>query len=75
MLIPKGIEYNSVDGRPVKLIFLIISPSEDIQRHLACLSAISYAVSDEEMRLAFIHSTSSEELYTKLLTIERRVNQ
>ena len=31
MLLTPGIEYNSVDGQPVRLIFLIISPTQDVQ--------------------------------------------
>ena len=63
MLIPSGVDYNSVDGQPVKLIFLIISPTHDVQGHIACLSTISHAVSDDETRSALLNSRTSEELY------------
>ena len=69
MLVPSGIEYNSVDGKPVKLIFLIISPINDFQSHLACLSAISHAISDEKIRLKLLGSASSDELYKNLTEI------
>ncbi len=63
MLIPSGVDYNSVDGQPVKLIFLIISPTHDVQGHIACLSTISHAVSDEETRSALLNAPNSEVLY------------
>jgi len=69
MLVPSGIEYNSIDGKPVKLIFLIISPINDIQGHIACLSAISHAISDESTRLKLLNSTSSDKLYENLAEI------
>jgi mannitol/fructose-specific phosphotransferase system IIA component (Ntr-type) len=67
MLIPHGIDYNSVDGLPVKLIFLLVSPTEDIRGHLACLSSISQAVSDEETRLRLILSKNTEAFYDAIL--------
>src|SRR6056297_428359 len=44
MIIPSGIEFNSIDGQPVKLLFLIIGPSEKRNRHIKILSAISKMV-------------------------------
>jgi mannitol/fructose-specific phosphotransferase system IIA component (Ntr-type) len=67
MLHPSGIEYNSVDGQPVHLIFLIVSPIHDVQGHIAYLSAISHAVSDEEMRMRLLNSKTPEELYENLV--------
>ncbi|MFA6470855.1 MAG: PTS sugar transporter subunit IIA [Candidatus Latescibacterota bacterium] len=69
MLLSEGIEYNSVDGQPVKLIFLIISPLHDVQGHIAALSTISHAVSDEEARMRLINSKSEDELFANLTQI------
>ena len=69
MLLKEGIEYNSVDGQPVRLIFLIISPLHDVQGHIAALSTISHAVSDEEARLRLLNSKNDEELYKNLTEI------
>lgn len=67
LLIPDGINYNSIDGKPVKLIFLIISPKSDIQGHIVALSTISHAISDEELRQKLLNSKTSDELYRNLL--------
>ncbi|MDR2594227.1 MAG: PTS sugar transporter subunit IIA [Fibromonadaceae bacterium] len=40
-----GIEYNALDGKPVSLFFLIISPDFTVGPHLNILSAISHLVS------------------------------
>ena len=66
MLTAQGIDYNSVDGQPVQLLFLIISPMHDVQGHIAYLSLISHAVSDDETRKRLMDSTSDEELYANL---------
>lgn len=70
MLLSAGVEYNSVDGQPVKLIFLIISPTQDVQGHIACLSTISHAVSDEETRIRLLNSGTPEELYENLVRVQ-----
>lgn len=67
LLIPDGINYNSVDGKPVKLIFLIISPKTDIQGHIVALSTISHTISDETLRQKLLNSKTSEELYLNLV--------
>lgn len=63
MLVPAGVEYNSIDGKPVKLIILILSPEYDISGHIGALSAISRAVSDETARRKLLAAGSSDDLY------------
>ena len=69
MLVKAGIEYNAIDHKPVKLIFLMISPSHDIKGHIACLSDISRAISDENTRMKLLNSASSDELYRNFLEV------
>jgi len=63
MLLPNGIDYNSVDGLPVKLIILLLSPESDIRGHLACLSSISHTVSDERLRGKLLSRKEESELF------------
>ena len=42
-----GVPYGAVDGKPVKLFFLIVSPKSDPQQNLKLLSAISRWVREE----------------------------
>lgn len=37
----QAVEYGAVDGRPVRLFFLVVSPSAKPAAHLQCLAAIS----------------------------------
>ncbi len=67
MLTSEGIDYNSVDGQPVRLLFLIVSPIHDVQGHIAYLSTISHAVSDEDIRRGLMDSRSDDELYENLV--------
>ena len=63
LLIPQGIDYNSVDNQPGKLIFLIVSPLTDIQGHIVCLSSVAHAVSDEDIRRKLFNAKHTDELY------------
>ena len=42
----KGIEFDSLDGQPVHLIFLLVSPTSSSSDHLVALEAISRTVAD-----------------------------
>jgi nitrogen PTS system EIIA component len=40
-LVPEGVDFAAVDGRPVQVLFLVVSPSESPAEHLQILAAIS----------------------------------
>lgn len=40
-LCPRGVEYDSEDGQPVRLLFLLLSPEHAPAEHLQSLAAIS----------------------------------
>ncbi len=47
-LVPKAIDFGAVDGLPVRLFFLVISPNDSPAAHLQCLAAISKWVKAEQ---------------------------
>jgi mannitol/fructose-specific phosphotransferase system IIA component (Ntr-type) len=40
-LVPDGVDFGAADGRPVKVLFLVVSPSGAPAEHLQVLAAIS----------------------------------
>jgi mannitol/fructose-specific phosphotransferase system IIA component (Ntr-type) len=40
-LVPGGVDFGAADGRPVKVLFLVVSPSDAPAEHLQILAAIS----------------------------------
>ena len=40
-MVPEGVDFGAVDGKPVRVFFLVISPSESPAEHLQALAAIS----------------------------------
>lgn len=58
----KGIEFDSFDGEPVYLAFLIAVPEKSDKEHLNILSTLSRALMHEEVRDALMRATTPEEV-------------
>lgn len=50
MVLPKGVEFESLDGKKVNLMFLIAAPENQENTHLEVLSRLSALVMDEKFR-------------------------
>ncbi len=49
-ILNKGVEWNAVDGAPVRIIFMIGGPDDKQTEYLQILSALTVAIKDEELR-------------------------
>ena len=49
-ILQKGVDWNALDGAPVKLIFLIGGPDDKQTEYLQILSRLTFALKDEERR-------------------------
>jgi len=58
----KGIEFDSFDGEPVYLVFLIAVPEKSDKEHLNILSMLSRALMHEEVRDALMRASTPEEV-------------
>ena len=47
---PKGVDFQSIDQNPVKIIFLLVGPVNNPGLHIKLLSRISRLMSNEELR-------------------------
>jgi len=54
------IEYNSLDGEPVHLVFLMIGKETLLAKHIKLLSRISRLMNNEEFRKKLIQAESKE---------------
>ena len=61
MVIPNGVEFNSLDGKPVKLLFLIAAPNNKDNVHLEVLSCLSTLLMDEKFRKELLSAKSKDE--------------
>lgn len=61
MVIPNGVDFKSLDGKPVKLLFLIAAPNNKENIHLEVLSRLSTLLMDEKFRIRLINAKSKDE--------------
>ncbi len=60
------IDFNAVDGKPVDLIFLLISPENSGADHLTALAALSRILKSEDICEKLRGARSREEIYAIL---------
>ena len=61
MVIPGGVDFDSLDGEPVTLMFLIAAPNTEDNVHLDVLSKLSMMLMDEEFTSNLRKAKSPEE--------------
>jgi PTS system nitrogen regulatory IIA component len=54
------IDFNAIDGKPVRILFTIVSPV--VRAHLHLLSRLAYALRDEEFKSLLARQASREEI-------------
>ena len=61
MVINDGVEFDSLDGQPAKLLFLIATPNTKDNVHLDVLSRLSTLLMDTEFRKSLMEAKTPEE--------------
>ena len=65
MILPDGVEFDSLDGQPVNVIFLIAAPDTEDNVHLDVLSKLSMLLMDED----FINSLKAAKSVDEFLKV------
>ena len=61
MVVPNGVEYDALDGKPVNLLFMIAAPNTSDNVHLDVLSRLSTMLMDTEFKNKLISAKSKDE--------------
>ncbi len=64
------IDFESVDGKPVSIIILLVSPADQTGPHIQALAKISRLMLDEEFRQGLQKASSADEAYELLSSKE-----
>ena len=64
-----GLDFESADGKPTKIIFLLIAEQNNPGPHVRALAKLARLLSDPRMRSALISATTAEQI---LETIKQR---
>ena len=66
----RGINFDSLDNQPVRLVVLFLVPTGQYQQHLKTLASISRFLNDREFREQAEHSKTPEEIYQLIVRRE-----
>ena len=59
----EGVDFESMDGKPANLFFLLLAPESTTGLHLKALAKISKMLKDSAFRKKLIEAKSKDELY------------
>jgi mannitol/fructose-specific phosphotransferase system IIA component (Ntr-type) len=65
-LTSEPLDFESVDGKPVRIIFLLVSPADQTGPHIQALAKISRLMLDDEFKQELEGARSAEEVYELL---------
>ena len=71
LVVPNGVEFNSLDGQPAKLLFLIAAPNSKDNIHLEVLSRLSALLMDTEFRASLLNAKTPKEFLECIDRAER----
>jgi PTS system nitrogen regulatory IIA component len=58
-----GVDFESMDGQPAHLFFLLLAPEESVGIHLKALARISKLLKDVEVRQKMLDASGAEQIY------------
>lgn len=62
----EGVEWNALDGRPVRLIFLIGGPEDKPTEYLKILSQLTQLIKNDSLRKQLLQAQTAEEVISLL---------
>lgn len=67
VICPGGVDFEAVDGLPVKIIVGIVGPRSMPQKHLAALAGVSRVLRNDSKRTALLNAADDAEAYQALV--------
>ena len=66
------IDFDSIDGQPVTMIVLLVSPNDKTGPHIQAIARISRLMMDQNLRLLLWSAASAEEFYQYIVEYEKQ---
>lgn len=63
----EGLDFESMDGQPAHLFFLLVAPENSANIHLKVLATIARILKNSAFRRALMAARSGEEIYEKII--------
>jgi PTS system nitrogen regulatory IIA component len=59
----QGVEFQSLDGKPTRLFFLLVAPEDSVGQHLKALARVSRLLKDQSFRDQLMAAPDQRQLY------------
>lgn len=69
-----GIDFDSIDGKHVNLIFLLVAPSNSAGVHLKALARLSRLLKDNNFRQELLNASDNQGLYRTIINEDDRIS-
>ena len=69
-LIPKGMDFDSIDNQPVTIVILLLVPSNKLTQHIKTLANIAKLMSNEDLRNRLITTKTPEAIIKTMKEFE-----
>ncbi len=66
----KGIDYSSLDGEPVHLVFMIVSSTRESELHLQALKSLARLLDDSEFYVGLARAATPEQVFAIIKNFE-----
>ncbi len=68
-----GVDFDSLDGNPTRLFFLLVAPEESVGQHLKALARVSRLLKDAEFRKRLVEAGSASEILTLIRSEDEKL--
>lgn len=62
-ILEKGMDYDSIDQEPVRMVFALLVPESATEEHLQLLSQLATILSNENFRERLLHARTDQEIF------------
>lgn len=63
---PAGVDFESLDGKPSRIFFLLVAPDNSVGQHLKALARVSRLLKDESFRQQLLDTDDRTALYRSI---------
>ena len=71
----QGLKFDSLDGKPCHIFFLLVAPSNSVSGHLKALARASMLLKSPSLRQDLMKTASPEELYAVLTEYDNKLDE
>lgn len=69
---PAGVDFQSLDGKPTTLFFLLVAPDDSVGQHLKALARVSRLLKDASFRSQLLTASDRSDLYRRIREEDER---